>query len=160
MVAILVIPAETADGVTADKNCNEPVHVETNTMSADMNTKIVTYDGNVILKQCDIRIRANRLKVNTTPDGKQATTVEASGSVVANSPTSSTGSGDNGVYDVQNHVVNLTGRRVILTNGNGTMIVGTKLAVNLTTGVAKVVSSGSRVQGVFTSKPTTTPAPP
>jgi lipopolysaccharide export system protein LptA len=161
-VAVLVIPAEAADSVVANKNCNEPIHVEADTMSADMNANTVTYDGNVLIKQCDIRIRANRVKVNTTASGKEASTVEATGNVVANSPTSGTGTGDNGVYDVQNHVVDLTGRRVVLTNGNGATITGTRLAVNLTTGVAKVVSSGSRVQGVFTNKPgpaMSTPAP-
>jgi lipopolysaccharide export system protein LptA len=154
-VAVSIAAAEAAGDVTVNKNCNEPVHVEANTVSADLNANSMTYDGNVVVRQCDIRIRAEKVKVNTTNGGKEASTVEAHGNVVANSPASGTATGDNGVYDVQNHLVDLTGPRVVLTNEKGTTLVGTHLAVNMTTGLAKVFSSGSRVKGVFKSKPAT-----
>jgi lipopolysaccharide export system protein LptA len=154
-IAVSTLPAEAAGDVVANKNCNEPINVEANAVSADLNAKTMTYAGNVVIRQCDIRIRAEKIKVNTVNDGKEASTVVASGNVVANSPASGTATGDNGVYDVRNHLVDMTGRRVVLTNEKGTTLVGTHLAVNMTTGLAKVFSPGTRVRGVFESRPDT-----
>ena len=138
-----------------NKNCNEPIVVEADNASANLQENTLSYDGNVVVKQCEIRIRADRIKVTTIAGGKEANTVEAAGNVVASSPTAGAATGDDGVYDVRNNTVDLTGGRVVLTNGNGTSMLGTHLAVNMTTGVAKVLSSGSRVRAVIPAKPGT-----
>ena len=153
---IVALPVPVAAAVTANKNCKEPIEVEANNASADLQANTLSYDGDVVVKQCDIRIRGDRIKVTTIAGGKEANTVEVTGNVVASSPTTGSATGDNGIYDVRNNTVDLTGRRVVLTNGNGTSMVGTHLAVNMTTGVAKILSAGSRVRAVFPARPTTT----
>jgi lipopolysaccharide export system protein LptA len=74
--------------------------------------------------------------------------------VVVDSPASGTAIGDTGIYDVPNHLVTLTGRKVVLTH-NKDVSSGTKLTVNLVTNIATFVSDkaqggNGRVTGTFT----------
>jgi lipopolysaccharide export system protein LptA len=114
-----------------------------------------TYTGNVIITQGDTRLRANRVRILIV-DG-HAQTAYADGNVVANSPTSGTATGDNGVYEVAPRIITLTGH-VVLTKEKNVMR-GAQLTVNMVTGVAnlgggvKGQAGGGRVQGLFTPPP-------
>ena len=122
----------------------------------------LTYSGNVLVTQGEIKMRANAVRVNMI-SGKPDK-IYANGNVVVNSP-SGTATGDNGVYDVAPRLVTLTGH-VVLTKGQNVMR-GPQLTVNLVTGVAKLGggsrvnttlqpgSNGGRVQGLFTPPPQT-----
>lgn len=135
------------------RNINQPINIAADKVTADLNAKSITYTGNVVVTQGEIRMHANAMKVNT--DNGQARTIQADGKVVVDSPATGTVTGDNGIYDVNQKTVLMSGK-VVLTRGKDVMR-GTKLTVNLVTGQAVLGASGGangaapgRVQGVFT----------
>ena len=152
-------PASAADAPPAKTNSllgnhstNQPIDINADKFSADLAAKTFTYSGNVIITQGDIKMHAADVKVNTA-DGKAPTTIVATGGVVVDSPNSGTATGDAGTYDVPNHLVTLTGRKVVLVH-NKDISSGTKLTVNLLTNVAtftsdKAQGGNGRVTGTF-----------
>lgn len=138
--------------------CNAPINVSADKFLADLNAKSGTYSGNVVVIQCDMRMRANSLRVNVKGKNNAPDKVLASGGVVVDSPRSGTATGDNAVYDVDPRIVTLNGH-VVLTKGKDVMR-GAQLTVNLITGQATLGggnagsgvagTGGGRVQGVFT----------
>ena len=131
---------------------NQPIEVSANSFEADMNAKSGTYVGNVIVKQGDMKLRADRVRVNVV--GGKPDQIVANGNVIFDAP-SGNAQGDTGVYDVRPRLITLTGK-VILTKQKNVMR-GTKLVVNLVTGMAQLGAAGGttggRVQGLFTPPP-------
>jgi lipopolysaccharide export system protein LptA len=125
---------------------NKPINIAADKVLADLNAKSVTYSGNVVVTQGDIRMHADAMKVNT--DNGKAQTIQADGKVVVDSPASGTVTGDNGVYNVAAHTVLMSGK-VVLTHGKDVMR-GTRLTVNLDTGQAVLGASGNTANGVTT----------
>lgn len=143
--------AQVASLGLAKRDSNEPIEVSANAFEADMNAKTGTYVGNVVVKQGDIRLRADRVRVNVS-NGKPEQIV-ANGNVVLQAP-SGNAQGDTGVYDVRPRLITLSGR-VILTKQKNVMR-GSKLVVNLATGLAQLGANGmagGRVQGLFSPPP-------
>ena len=136
---------------------NAPIQVSANSFEADMNAKTGTYIGNVIVVQGDMKLRADKVRVNVKDQKPEQ--ILAFGNVVMTAP-SGNAQGDNGVYDVRPRLVTLTGH-VILTKQKNVMH-GNKLVVNIVTGVANLSAGGgpgsTRVQGLFTPPPAS-PAP-
>ncbi len=133
-------------------NANADININSDSFQADLNGKTGTWQGNVVVTQGDMKLRANSVRV-TTLDG-DADKVNASGNVVVDSPASGTATGDNGVYDVPRKIVTMNGN-VVLKKGKDVMR-GSQLVVNLVTGQATLgggVKSqgtpGGRVQAVF-----------
>jgi len=162
--ALLLLIASTAiaapapsGGVSLGKHDTDaPIQVSADQFSADMNAKSGTYSGNVIVTQGDMRLRANTVRINVV--GNKPDRIVANGSVVFDSASSGTATGDTAVYEVAPRLINFTGR-VVLTKGKNVMR-GTNLRVNLVTGQATLnaagsKSSGGRVQGIFTPPPQT-----
>lgn len=151
--ATLAWPAAAAtNSILGKHNTDQPINITADKMDADLNAKTVTYVGNVVVTQGDIRMHANTMKVTTAQDGKQADKIYADGKVLVDSPASGTASGDSAVYDVRPHLVTLTGHVVLTKQGKATMR-GTKLTVDLDSGQAQLGAQGApggRVQGVFT----------
>ena len=135
------------------KDPNAPIEYTADNFDADANSKTATLSGNVLIRQGEMRMRANAVRVNIV-DGK-ANKIFAKGHVVVDAP-SGTATGDNGVYDVNPRLVTLTGH-VVLTREKNVMR-GSLLTVNLVTGVATLdggkqqggKQQGGRVQGLFT----------
>jgi lipopolysaccharide export system protein LptA len=147
--------APAAKPVLGPHDNNAPINISSDSLQADLNAKSVTYTGNVIVTQADMKLRANTVKV-TTVAGK-ADKVTASGNVVVDSPKSGTATGDNGVYSVIPRTVLLTGNVVLKKNKD--VMRGTQLTVNLVTGQATLgggvkgqtgTQGSTRVQAVFT----------
>ncbi len=135
------------------KDPNAPIEVSAENVVADATAKTLTYTGNVMIRQGEVRMRANTVRVNEV-DG-HADKVFAQGGVVVDAP-SGMATGDNGVYDVTPRIVTLTGHVVLAKEKN--VMRGTTLTVNLITGQAKLdggQGQGGRVQGLFTPKPQT-----
>ena len=136
-------------GLLGKHDTNQPINIAADKMLADLNAKTVTYTGNVIVTQGDIRMHANTMKADN-----QANKIFADGKVVVDSPASGTVTGDSAVYDVAPRNVIMTGH-VVLTRGKDVMR-GTHLTVNLVSGQAQLGAQGApggRVQGVFTPTP-------
>jgi lipopolysaccharide export system protein LptA len=134
------------------RDSNAPINISSDSFQADLNGKTGTWQGNVVVVQGDMKLRANSVRM-TTVNGK-ADKVLASGNVVVDSPTSGTATGDSGIYSVGPRTVVMTGN-VVLKKGKDVMR-GTQLTVNLATGQANLGGAkapgkpGGRVQAVFT----------
>lgn len=128
-------------------NSNAPINVSSDNFEGDLATKVGTYIGNVIVIQGDMRMRADRVKVNVS-QGKP-TRIEATGKVVVNAP-NGTATGDTGVYELGPRTVTMTGH-VVLTKEKDVMR-GTKLVMDMNTHLAHFTAQGmpgNRVQSLF-----------
>jgi lipopolysaccharide export system protein LptA len=133
------------------KDANAPIEVSADRFDADFNSKQGTYSGNVLVKQGDMHLRADKVRVNVVA-GKPDK-IFANGNVVVTAPNGNA-QGDNGVYDVGPRLITLTGH-VLLTKEKNVMR-GSTLTVNLITGQAQLGAKampGGRVQGLFTPPP-------
>jgi lipopolysaccharide export system protein LptA len=146
--------AEVANSLgLSQKDMNAPIQVSSDRFDADLNAKTGVYSGNVLVIQGEMKLRADKMRINTTA-GKPDK-IYADGNVVFVAPSGSA-KGDAGVYDVSPRMITMTGR-VVLTKEKNVMR-GTTLVVNLVTGKANLVAKGTqggRVQGLFTSPPNT-----
>jgi lipopolysaccharide export system protein LptA len=136
----------------AAKRADADINIDSDTFQADLNGQTGTWKGNVVVKQGDMRLRANSVRVSTV-DGN-ADKVNAAGNVVVDSPASGTATGDTGIYDVPRKIVTMSGN-VVLKKGKDVMR-GAQLTVNLVTGQATLGggvksqnSPGGRVQAIF-----------
>ena len=139
--------AQTSSLGLGKHDSNAPIEVSANSFEADINAKTGTYVGNVIVKQGDFRLRADKVRVNVV--GGKPDRIFATGNVFFDAP-SGNAKGDDGVYDVRPRLITLTGH-VVLTRAKNVMR-GTKLTVNLATGMAQLGSggpTGGRVQSLF-----------
>lgn len=132
-------------------NADEPINVSADAFLADIKGKTGTYSGNVIVTQGNLRLRADKVRVNVIENKPDK--IEATGHVVFDS-NSGTAQGDVGVYDVGPRTITLNGHVVLAKDKN--VMRGTTLVVNLVTGAATLQSKGAnggRVQGLFTPPP-------
>jgi lipopolysaccharide export system protein LptA len=146
-------PAKPAPAKSAAKPAKQdcPINVASDKFTADLNAKTGTYSGNVMVTQCDTKLRADTVRISTL--NNEADKVTASGNVVVDSPRSGTATGQNGIYDVPKKTVVMTGNVTLKKNKD--VMRGAQLTINLATGQAslgggvKGTASG-RVQAVFT----------
>jgi lipopolysaccharide export system protein LptA len=130
---------------------NAPINVSSERFEGDLNTKVGTYLGNVLVIQGEMRMRADKVKVNVT-QGKP-TRIEADGKVVVNAP-NGTATGDTGVYDLGPRTITMTGHVVL--NKEKDVMRGSKLVMDMNTGLAHLTAQGTqggRVQGLFIPPP-------
>lgn len=152
-------PPATKSSLIGKHDSDAPINIAADKFIADENAKTGTWSGNVVITQGDMRMRANTVRMNVVGQDNRPDKIFAQGNVVVDSPTSGTVTGDNGVYDVVQRSVNLTGH-VVLTKQNNSMR-GAQMTVNLVTGIATLGGGGTpgapgagapsgRVQGIFT----------
>ena len=127
-----------------------PINISSDTFQADLNGKTGTWQGNVVVVQGDMKLRANSVRVTTVKGDPEK--VIATGNVVVDSPTVGTLTGENGVYAVGPKTVTMNGN-VVLKKGKDVMR-GSQLTANLVTGQAtlggaKAAGTSGRVQAVF-----------
>ena len=127
-----------------------PINISSDTFQADLNGKTGTWQGNVVVVQGDMKLRANSVRVTTVKGDPEK--VIATGNVVVDSPTVGTLTGENGVYAVGPKTVAMNGN-VVLKKGKDVMR-GSQLTANLVTGQAtlggaKAAGTSGRVQAVF-----------
>jgi lipopolysaccharide export system protein LptA len=151
-LSVLVSPAaaQGLDG-TLGLNGDQPIAVNADSFSADLEAETGTYTGNVLVVQGAVKLHADEITI-AAPRGK-ATRMEAQGHVVLDTP-SGTAVGNTAVYDIPRQVVRLAGN-VALTRDRNVMR-GSSLEVDVATGRAKLagtVATGGqgqdRVQGLF-----------
>ncbi len=133
--------------------CRGPMNVSSDNFEGDMETKVGTYSGNVIVVQATCKLRADKV-IAEAVSSNDLNRLTATGNVVFNS-SSGTAVGDNGVYDLGPKLLTLTGK-VVLTKGKDVMR-GTRLVVDVNTGIAHLTARGmpgGRVQSSFIPKQT------
>jgi len=146
-------------GQTLGLDSSQPIAVNADSFLADLNGETGTYTGNVIVTQGPVRLHADEVKVHAP--GGRASRMEANGHVVVDSP-SGQAVGDNGVYDVPEQLLTLTGSVVLTKDAN--VMRGNALEVSMATGLAKLTATAQnttppepgqpappkgRVQGLF-----------
>ena len=121
-------------GLERGHDTDKPVTINADAQDFDLKAKTVTYKGNVIAVQGDIRLRADTMKADQI-----ANKIYADGKVVVDSPTSGTATGDNGIYDLSSKLVTLSGNVILNKAGQATMR-GSLLTVNMITGKAQLTA--------------------
>lgn len=141
-------------GLTS-KNCE--IVTNADNFVADLNGKTGEFVGNVVITQCDTKLRADKVRIITV--NNQADKVNATGNVVVDSPKSGVATGQAGLYDVTHKMVTMTGNVVL--KKNKSVLTGQKLVINLVTGEANLgggvkstvpgQQGGQRVKAVFSA---------
>ena len=145
---IVLLTAPPVLAAVPQHDSKAPIEINADHFQADNDSKTGTWWGNVVIKQGDMMMHADKVRGHVM--GNTADKIFADGHVVVDSPTSGTATGDSGVYDVVNHMVTLTGHVVLKKQKN--VMRGSTLAVNLTTGEAKLDAKGKpsgRVQSLL-----------
>ena len=144
-------PSDAANLGLGNHDSNAPIDITANSFDYDLNAKIGTYTGNVIVIQGDMRMRSDKMKVNIV-QGKP-TQITALGHVVVTAPNGNA-TGDQGVYDPGPRTITMSGN-VVLTKEKDVMR-GTKLVMDMNTNVAHMYAQGmpgGRVRGLFIPPP-------
>jgi lipopolysaccharide export system protein LptA len=145
---ILLVPM-LALAAAPQHDSRAPIEIAADHFLADNEAHTGTWWGNVVVKQGDLLMHADRVRGHI--QGNTADKIYADGHVVVDSPKSGTATGDKGVYDVAHRMITLEGR-VVLKKQKDVMR-GSTLAVNLATGQARLDAKsapGGRVQAIFT----------
>jgi lipopolysaccharide export system protein LptA len=164
IIALLALPAAAQVQTSVDPNTkstgglgfskhdsSQPINVSADHFDANLETKVGTYTGNVIVIQGDMRMRANSVQIVEVQD--KPNKIYAHGSVVVDAP-NGTGTGDDGVDDLIAKTITLTGKKVVLTKEKNVMV-GTRLVMDQNTNLAHLTAAGlpgQRVTGVFQPK--------
>jgi len=175
--AISGVPAQTSAGKGVpnalqgfSQNRGQPVQIEAASLEVRDKQKVATFAGNVKVVQGDTTMRCKSLVVfydsqqtagsmkaaSPGPGGaQQIRRLEARGGVTVTQK-DQTATGDTGLFDMQANTVTLVGNVVVSQGRN--VIRGSKLVVDLTSGVSRVEGgkSNGRVEMLFENKP----APP
>jgi lipopolysaccharide export system protein LptA len=154
---VALMAASPTQGATVPQelgfDTDEPIAVNADSFSADLQGETGTYSGNVLVVQGAIRLRADEITV--AAPGGQATRMEARGGIVVESP-SGTATGALAIYDIPTQIIRLTGN-VVLTN-NANVMRGNALEVRIADGRATLTGGAAtngqdqgqgRVQGLF-----------
>lgn len=146
----------------------EPVRITSATLEVRDKSKMAIFKGDVQVTQGETEVRCNELvvfyddekdksgkKVASSPDAsrgqQQIRRMEAKGNVVVTQK-DQRAVGDRAEFDMRSNTVTLIGN-VIITNADN-VLRGTRMVVDLTTGVARMgdTGGGTRVEGIFNSK--------
>jgi lipopolysaccharide export system protein LptA len=142
---------------------NEPVAVEADTLEVQQDKNQAIFSGNVIAKQGDILIKADRMIVfyrtaDDTKDGQQRVSkIETEGNVLLTTP-NETARGKNGVYLADERMLKLTGDVVLTQDKN--VLRGEVLEYDMANGRSRLLgavgaatatqpASSGRVRGLF-----------
>jgi lipopolysaccharide export system protein LptA len=161
------------------QNRDQPVKIQSDSLTVRDKEKIATFTGNVHVTQGDTEMRSKNLVVYyvdaSSPSGappnalkaapvanqggeQQIRRIEANGGVLVTQKDQNA-AGDNGTFDMQSNTVTLNGN-VVVTRGKDVMR-GQRLTVDLNTGVSKMdKTDGGQVEGLFQPAPRNEPAFP
>lgn len=152
----------------APQKREEPVRITSATLEVRDKSKMAIFKGEVQVTQGETQVRCNELvvfyddekdksgkKVASSPDAsrgqQQIRRMEAKGNVVVTQK-DQRAVGDRAEFDMRSNTVTLIGN-VVITNADN-VLRGTRMIVDLTTGVARMgdTGGGTRVEGIFNSK--------
>ena len=122
----------------------QPVEVTADSLSADRETGLATFTGNVRIGQGDLRLAAAEVVVRYDDATGEVARMDASGGVTFVTATEAA-EAESAVYDLTSGMLTLTGD-VLLTQGPNTLSSQT-MVVNLTTGTAQLEGGVRTVLG-------------
>ncbi|MCT8999098.1 LptA/OstA family protein [Chelativorans intermedius] len=139
---------------------DQPIQIESDRFEVDETRGVGIFTGNVSVVQGPTLLKSARMTVHYDRDAGSATTgsaaiqrLEVEGGVYVRSE-SQVATGERGTFDMQTEVLTLSGKEVVLTEGEN-VVVGCRLTVQMATGQAKLESckgegSGGRVRMLLT----------
>lgn len=129
---------------------NEETEITADRFVVNEGAGMATFSGNVVVKQPDLTVWANRVVVNYGPGGpSDLKNFEAIGNVRIKQP-EQTATGNRGIYNPKTRILRLQGN-VVVTNDSGT-VRGPELIVDIANGTSEFTgqAGGGRVTGIFT----------
>ncbi len=144
----LAMPAFAAERMTGIKlSGDQPIQIESDKLEVRENDSVAIFSGNVNVSQGDTVMKSGRMTVHyARGEGSAATgsaaieKLEVDGKVYVKSDTQ-VATGDAGVFDMKSETLVLTGKEVVLSEGDN-IIVGCKLTVRMKTGLADLAGCG------------------
>lgn len=128
---------------------DKPIQIESDSLKIDDKDKIATFIGNVKVVQGDTTMRAGKMVVHYEGSGSitggdsQIQHIDIYDKVYVKSG-DQVATADTGSYDMPSHLMTLSGKQVVLTQGDN-VFVGCKLIVHVDTSQANLESCGKRV---------------
>ena len=126
---------------------DKPIQIESDRLEVRENDGIAIFTGNVAVVQGPTLLRSGKMTVYYNKEGGSATTGSADidrlvveGKVYVRSA-SQVATADTGSFDMRSEVLVLTGKEVVLTEGDN-VIVGCKLTVQMASGLAHLEGCG------------------
>jgi lipopolysaccharide export system protein LptA len=151
-------------------NADKPINIEADALEVDDKKKIATFKGNVSATQGDFNIRAKEIQVIYTAAAKKdpaagapATSalpgggnadiqqIDARGKVLVTTKDNQTTTSDWAVFEVKKQLVTIGGD-VVVTQGTDT-IKGSKLVIDLNTGLSRFETAANDTDGAAGVKP-------
>lgn len=135
---------------------DQPIQIESDHLEVRENEGIAIFTGNVAVVQGPTLLRSGKMTVHYNTSGGSATTgsadidrLEVEGKVYVRSE-NQVATGDSGSFDMRSEVLVLSGKEVVLTEGDN-VVVGCRLTVQMATGLATLdgcaqESGGGRVK--------------
>jgi lipopolysaccharide export system protein LptA len=160
-------------------NADKPVNIEADSLEVDDRKKVAVFRGNVSATQGDVNMKSKEIEVsyngasnktasadNSAPaasaapfgGGGEITQIDAKGDVFITMKPSKEGDkpqtakSDWALFDVKKQQVTMGGGEVVLTQGEN-VLRGTKLIVDITTGLSRFENKGGRIGAIFTPPP-------
>lgn len=140
-------------------NNDEPILIESDRLEVREAENIAIFSGNVSVVQGKTLLKSKKLRVFYADDGGSAATgsanierLEAVGRVYVKSETQ-VATGDRGTYNMKSEVMVLSGKNVVLTEGENSAV-GCKLTIHTKTGLAHLESCQERVKILIAPKST------
>jgi lipopolysaccharide export system protein LptA len=143
-------------------NASKPVEIEAATLVVDDKKKTATFNGNVVVVQGDVKLKANEIVIHYVNSDKSAaggaksaaipatltgggggstdiSTIDATGNVLVNTVNDQNVSGERATYDVKAQTIVVTGKKVVVSQG-GSILHGQRLTVNVADGTYRMDS--------------------
>lgn len=134
---------------------DQPIQIESDKLEVREADSLAIFSGNVSVVQGATLLKAGKMTVYYAKDGGSAATgsanidrLEVEGKVFVKSETQ-TATGDKGSFDMKTEILNLTGKEVVLTEGEN-ILTGCSLTANMKTGLAELGGCGGRVKTLLT----------
>ena len=131
---------------------DKPIQIESDRLEVRENDGIAIFTGNVAVVQGPTLLRSGKMTVYYNKEGGSAATgsadidrLEVEGKVYVRSE-NQVATGDAGSFDMRSEVLVMTGKEVVLTEGDN-VVVGCKLTVQMATGLAKLDGCGGEGGG-------------
>lgn len=134
---------------------DQPIEIESDRLEVRDNDGTAIFTGNVQVVQGEMTLRAGRMTVHYVSDGSGGSAPSSGSSDIERLEVEDTvhietatqvATGDRGTFDMRTDQLTLTGKEVVLTEGDN-VIVGCALTVQMSTGVAELDGCGSQGGG-------------
>ena len=155
LILAMLVPAAAQEGsrMTGLKlDGDQPIEIESDQLEVRESDNVAIFTGNVSVVQGPTLMRSGKMTVFYAREGGSATTgsadidrLEVEGKVYVRSETQ-VATGDRGSFDMKSETLVLTGKEVVLSEGEN-VVVGCKLTVQMATGRAQLDGCGGEAAG-------------